>query len=134
MRFLVLLVGFALFVGALMLGWTFRANNEGTVDLDLVWIQFAQIQLWALLLSAVGLGATLATLVVGFAWLRGKMVVNRYKKMLKKLEKEVHELRSLPLVGSEPSEPLLDLPGGAAGTPPPDAAIPSQPESTAKQV
>jgi hypothetical protein len=53
-------------------------------------------------------GAALTLVVVGFAWLRGRLLLRRYRSMNRRLEKEVHELRSLPLVGSEPGGANLD--------------------------
>jgi hypothetical protein len=107
-RVLVWIVGLGAFVGALWGGWTFRANNSLSVDLDLIWIRIPNVELWWVLLVAMVFGAALMLVVVGFAWLRGRLLLRRYRSMNRRLEKEVHELRSLPLVGSEPGGANLD--------------------------
>ena len=89
-----------LFAGALWLGGAFRVANAVPIDLDLIWVQFSNIELWLLLVAAFAAGAVLAATIVGFAWLRGWVVIRRFKKATMKLEKELHELRSLPLSGS----------------------------------
>ena len=107
-RVLVWIVGLAAFVGALWGGWTFRASNSLSIDLDLIWIRIPNVELWWVLLIAMAFGAALTLVVVGFAWLRGRLLLRRYRSMNRRLEKEVHELRSLPLVGSEPGGANLD--------------------------
>jgi hypothetical protein len=107
-RVLVWIVGLAAFVGALWGGWTFRASNSLSIDLDLIWIRIPNVELWWVLLIAMAFGAALTLVVVGVAWLRGRLLLRRYRSMNRRLEKEVHELRSLPLVGSEPGGANLD--------------------------
>ena len=107
-RVLVWIVGLAAFVGALWTGWTFRASNSLSIDLDLIWIRIPNVELWWVLLIAMAFGAGLTFVLVGFAWLRGRLLLRRYRSMNRRLEKEVHELRSLPLVGSEPGGANLD--------------------------
>ena len=107
-RLLLIVVGGAAFVGALWGGWTFRAQNSASTDLDLIWIRIPNLELWWLLLMATAFGAIMATLFVGFSLLRNKLLLRRSRAQVRKLEKEVHELRSLPLVGSEPTGEELD--------------------------
>jgi len=107
-RVVVWIVGLAAFVGALWTGWTFRASNSLNIDLDLIWIRIPNVELWWVLLIAMAFGSGLTLVVVGFAWLRGRLLLRRYRSMNRRLEKEVHELRSLPLVGSEPGGASLD--------------------------
>ena len=103
-------MGLAAFASSLWAGWKFRANNSLKIDLDLIWIRIPEVEIWWLLLVAMSLGAGLAILIVGFAWLRGRILLRKYRSMNRRLEKEVHELRSLPLLGSEPGgEPLDSL-------------------------
>jgi uncharacterized membrane protein YciS (DUF1049 family) len=104
-----MLLGGALFVGAVFVVSNFGAKNETPIDIDLIWLQIIGVEIWRALVAAAGLGASFVALVLGFAWLRGKMITRRYKKLVKKLEKEVHELRSLPLVGSDPAGVSLDV-------------------------
>lgn len=99
-RFILFVIVIGFFTGALWLGGAFRVANAIPVDLDLIWVRIPNLELWLLLVAAFSLGAAIATMVVGFAWLRGWVLVRRFKKATKKLEKELHELRSLPLSGS----------------------------------
>ena len=66
-RVLVGLSCFALFMGSLWTGWTFRANNSLSIDLDLIWMQFPAVELWWVVLVAISLGAGTTLVVVGFA-------------------------------------------------------------------
>jgi len=95
---LALLVAFA---GALWGGWAFRAGNSATIDLDLIWIRVPGLELWWVLMTAIGTGLLFGALLVGFAWLRLRLLVRRYRSAIRRLEKEVHELRSLPLQADE---------------------------------
>ncbi len=99
-RLILFVIVFGLFAGALWLGGAFRVANAMRVDLDLIWVRIPNLELWLLLVAAFSVGAAIATMIVGFAWLRGWVLVRRFKKATKKLEKELHELRSLPLSGS----------------------------------
>jgi uncharacterized membrane protein YciS (DUF1049 family) len=105
-------------VGSAWLGGTFRANNSHNIDLDLIWLRVPNVELWWVLIVAMALGAAIASLVVGFAWLRARLLVRKYRKMHRRLEKEVHELRSLPLVGSDPGGSNLDLPAASSSRSP----------------
>jgi len=94
--------GIALFVAIFWLGWSFRAENATPIDLDLIWIQFPNVEVWRVILVAIGAGAVGSAIVVGFAWLRSRLLNRRYRRTIQRLETELHELRSLPLTGSEP--------------------------------
>ncbi len=91
------LVLIGLFVGTLCMGWTFRANNSVPVDIELIWIQVPRIELWSVILIAMAAGAILSALFFGFAWLRQRLLSGRYRRAIKRLETELHEMRSLPL-------------------------------------
>ena len=110
------ILGPLLFVGALWTGWTFRSSNSQSIDLDLIWIRIPNVELWWVLLLAIALGAGLTVMIGGFLYLKNRLLLHRFRAMNRKLEKEVHELRSLPLVGSEPSGAPLDAasPGSAS--------------------
>ncbi len=99
-RILLLMSALVFFAGALWLGWSFRAGNAGPIDLDLIWLQIPSIELWWSLVLAAGFGGTIATLVVGFAWLRIRLLNRRYRKAIERLESELHQMRSLPLASS----------------------------------
>lgn len=108
-RSLFWVMGVAFFVAALWIGWTFRAGNAGSVDLDLIWLQLRDVALWRLVLASVGLGGVFAGSLVGLAWLRVRLLNRRYRSAIRRLESELHQLRSLPLAGSRDSA-LVDEP------------------------
>ena len=69
---------------------------------------------------AMALGASVSALFVGFAWLRIRLLNRRYRRVIKRLEAELHEMRSLPLAGSrtelpETLEGGIDEPAVAPG-------------------
>ncbi len=119
-RVLLWLSVLAAFFGALWMGWTFRARNSLEFDLDLIWFRIPNVEIWWVLTLAIGGGALVAALIVGFAWLRARLMIRQYRSMIHRLEKEVHQLRSLPLIGSEPnggdlaSELAAEIPSAAA--------------------
>lgn len=96
------------FVALLWLGWSFRIGNETLIDLDLIWVKFHQVELWRVILLAIATGAIFSALCVGFAWLRGRLLNRRYRRAIRRLESELHEMRSLPLTGIEPATSLSD--------------------------
>lgn len=100
-----------LFVGTLWIGWSLRAGNAAPVNLDLIWLQVVGIELWRAILMAMGFGAGFSAILVGFAWLRARLLNRRYRKAIARLESELHEMRSLPLAGHD-----ADLPGRTRGT------------------
>lgn len=115
MMFWLVLIG--LFVGTLWMGWTFRAGNSAPIDLELIWIQVPNVEIWRVILLTLFLGASLSALIFGFAWLRARLLNGRYRRAIKRLEAELHEMRSLPLAGhrSEVPEALeMDAPPSAA--------------------
>ncbi len=109
--------GLAAFIGALWTGWTFRARNSLEFDLDLIWLRLPNVEIWWVLMLAIGGGALVGSLIVGFAWLRARLMLRQYRSTIGRLEKEVHQLRSLPLIGSEPTGGDLDTFESAAEIP-----------------
>ena len=101
-RFLLWISSAAFFVAMLWLGWSFRAENATPIGLDLVWVRFPNVELWRVVLVSIGFGVVVSALVVGFAWLRSRLLNRRYRRVIRRLETELHELRSLPLTGSDP--------------------------------
>jgi uncharacterized membrane protein YciS (DUF1049 family) len=101
-------LGLLLFVGTLWMGWSFRAGNATAVELDLIWIRLPSVELWRLFLVAIGLGSLLSAVIIGFAWMRSRLLNRRYRRVIRRLESELHELRSLPLAGSEPALTISD--------------------------
>jgi uncharacterized membrane protein YciS (DUF1049 family) len=95
------MLGVALFVGTLWTGWSFRARNAEPIDLDLIWIRISDIELWWVILVSIGIGAAVTGVLVGFGWMRIRLVNYRYRRAIRRLESELHEMRSLPLAGAE---------------------------------
>jgi uncharacterized membrane protein YciS (DUF1049 family) len=96
-KVLLLIVLVGLIVGAAVLGRAFPAANASPIDLDLLWLRIPNLQVWSLVLVSIGFGGFLASLILSFFILRGWVVGRRYRKIIKRLESEVHQLRSLPL-------------------------------------
>jgi len=100
-RFLLWVLVIGLVVGALAFGKLFPDANSTPVDIDLLWVRVPNVEAWLLLLGSMLFGALLATLVVGFAWLKARVLNRRYRKVIKRLESELHQMRSLPLTTGE---------------------------------
>jgi uncharacterized integral membrane protein len=96
MRWLRRLLVFALFVAALVLGWRFAHSNEDPVFVDYL-AGTIEAPRWAVLGSAFGLGALSAGLVGGWQTARLALLARRWRRTARALEREVHELRNLPL-------------------------------------
>jgi len=92
----------AVFVGFLLFGWTFAAKNEIPVAITLPWIGEFQLSLWQALLLATALGVALTGVFTAYQVARLKLLSRRYRKMIRGLEAEVHQLRNLPLADAEP--------------------------------
>ena len=114
-RLLLWTLGLAFFVGALWTGWSFRAGNSGPIDLDLIWMQVPNVEPWRVILLALGLGAVLASVLVGFGWLRARLLNRRYRSTIQRLESELHQMRSLPLSGSEDAAIMAEPASPVAG-------------------
>jgi hypothetical protein len=89
--------GSALFVGALVFGWRFRASNETQVPVDFLVSALPPIPIWKILCMSFLFGAAAASLVCLFQIMRLSLTARRYRKALGRLEAEIHELRTLPL-------------------------------------
>ena len=120
MRWVSRLLGLALFVGALLVGWRFAAENAGEVRVHFVVGEISEIALWKVLLVTFAAGAVCA----GLAWLRlavkHGLMSRRYRKMLGDLESEIHQLRNLPLA----PDPATPSDARAEAT---DASLPRDP-------
>lgn len=114
-RFLLWVLIVGVVVGALVFGKMFPAANSTAVDVDLLWVRVPNVEVWLLLSGSIGFGALLATLVVGFAWLKARLLNRRYRKVIKRLETELHQMRSLPLSPSGASSGAASVAGKKAG-------------------
>jgi uncharacterized integral membrane protein len=87
----------AFFVGALVLGWRLAAENSGLVTIHFLAGSLEGLTLWMALLGAFLVGAATAGLLAFLQLAKLGLVTRRYRKTVKGLEAEVHQLRSLPL-------------------------------------
>ena len=96
-RLLLIALGLGLLVGGWMLGWSFQSANLAVIDIDLLWMTIEDVSVWKLVLSAFALGATLVLLLAVFFYMRGAILRRRYRATIRRLESELHQMRSLPL-------------------------------------
>jgi uncharacterized integral membrane protein len=112
------LLGLGLFVGALVVGWRFAGRNAAVVTVDYLLGQATEVPLWAALVGAFGLGAIGAGAVGAYQVARVQLMARRYRKKVRGLESEIHQLRNLPLADeAAPGRESLagiDAPAGSA--------------------
>jgi hypothetical protein len=83
--------------------------------------QFPPVPQWLALLAAFAVGAAAAGLIGLYQVAKLRLVARRYRKTVRGLEAEVHQLRTLPLSSDEPAlasageRPLEDELRGARG-------------------
>jgi len=87
----------ALFVAVLLLGWNFAAEHSSAVTIQLPFTTGFDVTLWAALLAVFGMGVALTGSVAMLRATRQGLVAHRYRKMIRDLEAEIHQLRNLPL-------------------------------------
>ena len=114
----------ALFVAALVLGWWFARANSAAVTVDYLVGQLADVSLWAALLGAFAAGAAVAGGIGMYQVAKLQLVRRRYRKTVRSLEAEVHQLRNLPLATEEPAlgEPVSLTASAPGGTSPRSSA------------
>ena len=95
------LLGIAFFVGVLLLGWNFAAEHSEIVTIRPPFLPGLEVTLWAALLAAFGLGVALTGIVAMLRATRQGLVARRYRKMIRDLEAEIHQLRNLPLADDD---------------------------------
>lgn len=108
------------FVGVLVFGWWFAAANATPVPVSYVFGELAPAPLWIALVAAFALGAVVVGLVGVYQALKRGLVMRRYRKTVRGLEAELHQLRNLPLASAEaarldPGERLESAPRSARG-------------------
>lgn len=104
-------------IGLFVYGWFFAANNSDPVQVDYLFGSLAPLALWKVLGAACLAGSFIVAFVMGFGWGRARLESRRYRKAMRDLEAEVHQLRNLPLSADDPigsvSEGLAQSGGGA---------------------
>jgi uncharacterized integral membrane protein len=120
MRLMLRLVWIALFVGVLVVGWKFAAANGSETAISYVFGELAPVPLWLALLVAFAAGLATAGLLGLYQVAKLRLLTRRFRKTVRGLEAEVHQLRTLPLSGEAPviaaeSERLEAAPRGGRG-------------------
>jgi uncharacterized membrane protein YciS (DUF1049 family) len=120
MRIVRRLLWLAVFVAVLVGGWKFAHANADEVRFDYLLGQLEAVKVWVLVLVSFGFGAVAGVALCLLEMVRLGMLSRRYRKLLGRLEAELHGLRSLPLrpgssagAGVEPEPPE----GMSAGRP-----------------
>jgi len=90
-------LGVGILVGLFVFAWKFGKQNGTIVDVYYGLGTATGVTLGeSLALAFVG-GAALACVAMLIPYFRSRMLVRRYRKSVERLEKEIHELRNLPL-------------------------------------
>jgi uncharacterized integral membrane protein len=118
-RVIVLALFAALFVAA----WRFASTNANEIRVDLLFFQIPAVPLWVALLSAFGIGVVLTGASVGYQVIKKNLVARRYRKTVRNLQSEIHQLRNLPLAGTDSAPALRPDVEEVEGQ---DGAIPSR--------
>jgi uncharacterized membrane protein YciS (DUF1049 family) len=100
MRWLRRLIGIALFVAALVVGWRFAHANDQPVFVDYL-LGDVSAPGWAVLGATFALGVVVTALVAFWQAARLALLARRYRRLASGLEAEVHQLRNLPLAPAE---------------------------------
>ena len=103
MKILRRVLAFALLVALLWAFYRFAQANADLTTIDLVYAKLPEAPQWMVLIATFGLGAVLATLLLLYHMARQGLVTRRYRKTVRGLESEIHQLRNLPLAGGEGS-------------------------------
>jgi hypothetical protein len=93
----------AVFGAVFVLTWRFATGNSGVVIIETPVLADIEVSLWIALLVAFSLGAIVAGLVAAYQVARLGLLGRRYRKIIRGLESEVHQLRNLPLTEDEPA-------------------------------
>lgn len=96
MRWLRRIVAISLFVALLVGGWSFARRNESLLLVD-YGVGSVEAPRWAILLGAFGMGAGFVGCFALFQAAGHALTERRYRKLVRNLEEEVHQLRNLPL-------------------------------------
>ena len=92
----------AIFIAVLVIGWQFAADHSSDVVIRNPVSGETQVTLWLALLASFGLGVVLTGSLAAMKLARQGLLSRRYRKLIRSLESEVHQLRNLPLSADEP--------------------------------
>ena len=104
----------AVFVGALVVGWAFASENSAPVSVSVLVGEALEVKVWVALLAAFGLGAVVCAILMLYQVAKLRLVAHRQRRVMARLEVEIHELRNLPLA-AEPGTPRLEAEDDALG-------------------
>jgi hypothetical protein len=90
-----------LFVGLFAVVWLFSTRNASEIEVDLLLLQIPMVPTWVALLCAFGIGVLAAGVSLAYQLIKKNLVARRYRKAIKGLESEIHQLRNLPLAGAD---------------------------------
>jgi hypothetical protein len=102
----------ALFAGLFAVVWRFASTNSTKIEVDLLLYRIPAVPVWQALLTAFGVGALSAGVSLGYSLIKRNLVARRYRKAVRGLESEIHQLRNLPLAGTDSG---LALPADGEG-------------------
>jgi len=115
------LLALVVFVAALVLGWRFADVNLAPVSVHYLVGAIEGVPLWAALAASFGLGFAVAALGGLYQMARLSLTARRWRKVSQGLEKELHQLRNLPLAAPSDAPPAR----GSAGAPVPGTLDPA---------
>lgn len=96
-------LGLALLLFVVVAAWRFVEDHQTPVDIHYEVGVLRQVPLWKALLGAAFVGGVLVGLPLAFWLARARLEGRHYRRNVKRLEGEVHELRNLPVVREEDS-------------------------------
>jgi uncharacterized membrane protein YciS (DUF1049 family) len=106
----------ALFVAALVAGWRFAAANETPpVTVNYVFGRVEGAPLWAVLGVAFAAGVAATSVFALYQITRLSLTARRWRKVAAGLERELHELRNLPLAAKPETAAARRGAGGPPG-------------------
>jgi uncharacterized integral membrane protein len=91
----------AVFVGILVLGWSFASHNAEPVTVSYVVGALPPAPAWAVILCSFVAGAAVAGVLSLFELTTQGLVARRYRRTAEGLESEIHQMRNLPLVADD---------------------------------
>jgi uncharacterized integral membrane protein len=101
MRVVRRLLGIGVPVALVWLGWQFAGRNSSPVTIDYLVGESGEVSLWVALVTSFAAGTAIAALVGLYQMAKLGLGARRYRKAVRGLEAEVHQLRNLPLVTEE---------------------------------
>ena len=95
------LIVLVLLAGLVFVSSTLPDANSVLVNVDLLFWQAPPMELWLALGSSFLIGVLCASAGLLYQLAKKSLVARRYRKTVVGLESEIHQLRNLPLAGSE---------------------------------